>query len=115
MGTRIRRPGWSPSCSNNWLCGLGYRFALSEAVMWDKHPWWVHHLERVRPRWRLVNAGSISMRGSKEELSWGPGWVWPGQDKRQRTFPLSVPVYWTAPFGQALLQAAGATDRIMLL
>lgn len=31
-----------------------------------------------------MNAGSISIRGSEEELNWRPGWVLPGQDKGRR-------------------------------
>lgn len=97
MSIRIRMPSGSPSCSTNWLCDLGYRFALSERVVWDKHPWWVCCLETVRPRSCLVNAGSVSIRRGEEELSWGPGWVWPGQDKRQRTFSHSAPVIGQLP------------------
>lgn len=66
---RIRMPSWSSSCSTNWLCDLGYRFALSERVVWDKHPWWVCCLEKVRPRSCLVNASSVSIRRGEEELS----------------------------------------------
>lgn len=115
MSTRIRMPSGCPSCSTNWLCDLGYRFALSERVVWDKHPCWVCCLEKVRPRSCLANAGSVSIRRGEEELSWGArlGLARPRQ-KAEDLLSFSTSD-WTAPIGQALFQAVGATDRIMLL